>query len=798
MHFFMFWTIIDYVLYVINILMKNLLKQIKQRISKYKKKLIYGSLALLISQICFFNLWWIWNNYHVFAQETKASQDDVGKQQSEKRNNTFSFFNKAVYILIYPMIVLAWKLADNSFVYWEIFGFDAVLWHLRNIIKNLANFTLWFLFVFKIFKYLIWGQKWDDLKKLIRWLLIAWIWIQASRFIMAALIDISTILAYWIWWLPISVLKDSNNEKDFDSKYNPYILKNVIDVDVSDLDSMHIYLTNTQSWENKEWMFYISECSTFVYSGAWNSEEVILAPKMIYYKNNSWNYIPTDSNRCHIYGQVYYFSSLYNELKNFTSGEKFNSQSSRTGAQWEYEAALANTQTAVITGWSTTIANLIEQWTILEIWDAHSTWWTIWSLWTGVYSPDQKLWLDVYNERTGISWSTSKLQDILNWNSYVWVFTSLYSNLLNLKSWVITATDWWIYTKVLNSALNLWYVLAIWIPLIVVAIVFLIRIGVIWIAIAISPFIVLGACFKEIWEKIFKWKFWEYFKISNLIPIIFSPAIICFAISMSAVLVHIISNLNTAKIASESSSILWWLIVMNIGSWTIPLAKLIISVFWVAITRFIVWAAIETSKIWESGIIKSLKDLTTTALWNIPIVPIPWKEGKWTEWIWANSAFGLNGNQWILSQATNNIKTQFEGENNKALEARLDPNRIKETAQNNAKTNRVTQYLSSLGAATVNWNWLDTAMFTPNDTLGTDTVNTTFNTLESDADKEKVIEAINNLSDENKRKEFGTNVGEIKIWDNTWKFDSTKSKYEKQSNPSNPTQNGNTPTPSTT
>jgi hypothetical protein len=54
-------------------------------------------------------------------------------------------------------------------------------------------------------------------------------------------------------------------------------------------------------------------------------------------------------------------------------------------------------------------------------------------------------------------------------------------------------------------------------------------------------------------------------------------------------------------------------------------------------------------------------------------------------------------------------------------------------------------------------------MFTPNDTLGTDTVNTTFNTLESDADKEKVIEAINNLSDENKRKEFGTNVGEIKI-----------------------------------
>jgi hypothetical protein len=42
-------------------------------------------------------------------------------------------------------------------------------------------------------------------------------------------------------------------------------------------------------------------------------------------------------------------------------------------------------------------------------------------------------------------------------------------------------------------------------------------------------------------KNVFKDKPLEYLKIENLIPIIFAPAIICFAVSISTVLVTIVS-----------------------------------------------------------------------------------------------------------------------------------------------------------------------------------------------------------------------------------------------------------------
>jgi hypothetical protein len=45
-------------------------------------------------------------------------------------------------------------------------------------------------------------------------------------------------------------------------------------------------------------------------------------------------------------------------------------------------------------------------------------------------------------------------------------------------------------------------------------------------------------------SKVFKGDFLQYFDVKNLIIIIFAPAIICFAISISTILVVIINNLN--------------------------------------------------------------------------------------------------------------------------------------------------------------------------------------------------------------------------------------------------------------
>ena len=195
-------------------------------------------------------------------------------------------------------------------------------------------------------------------------------------------------------------------------------------------------------------------------------------------------------------------------------------------------------------------------------------------------------------------------------------------------------------------------------------------------AVALSPFIALWAAFsKEIWEKIFKWKFLECFKLKNLIPIIFSPAIICFAISISTVLVTIISELNFSGITTVKSEILWWLIELDIWGLSIWIWKFIISVFWIAITWFLVWAAVKSSKLWQ--LVGWLEKLAAQALWSIPIVPIV---SKWEDWklkadlIWTNAAFGDN---WIIPSITSDIQRRFSNKDNEVLYDLIEPDRVK-------------------------------------------------------------------------------------------------------------------------
>ena len=76
--------------------------------------------------------------------------------------------------------------------------------------------------------------------------------------------------------------------------------------------------------------------------------------------------------------------------------------------------------------------------------------------------------------------------------------------------------------------------MAIAIPLIAMGVVFIMRIGVIWMAIALSPFIVLLKAFE--------------LSLENLLFVIFSPVFLCFAASMSTVLVRLIDKIDYSSI----------------------------------------------------------------------------------------------------------------------------------------------------------------------------------------------------------------------------------------------------------
>ena len=816
MHFFAFASIIDYVLYVVDLFMKKFFAKLEQRLLKYKKRLIYGALALFIGQICFFNFGWNGMQNKVFAQnnnsQTTQNANAIAQEKIVKSFENLSFIKKVVYVLIHPMLIVAGKLVDNSFVYWGAFGFDAVLWRLRNIMRNLANYTLWFIFIYKIFEYLI-KKSWNDkIKSLLISSLIAGIWIQASWFIMATLIDLSTILTYWVWWLPITMLKEKSERK-----YNPYVLKTVVDIDANTLDSYNVYLTNTKG--NQQ--YYISECMTFEYKiGTW-SEHLIIAPKMIYYKqkdikSGETKRIETATGQCHDYGQVYWFSPNGSYIDRDKAYVKSGAQIKWEESQKQYNDTLENEINSL--KWTTTTAwwnwgngsnsgdnqdnnnnnnnqirtedrtaeirGYIKEGKILEIWDAHKTWGVRWYF-HEAYTQDQKYWLDDKNEwiwKYWLYWSngeqvgwetTSRLSDMMDDKSYVGVFWALYSSLMT--AWEDSLSNgwgWWIFEQLLNVGLSLWYLLAISIPLIIVAIVFILRVWILWVAIAISPFIALASAFKDIWDKVFEknWKgFLSNFHISNLIPIIFSPAIICFAISLSTVLITTIRSLNLDEIIKKDTTtdILWWTVQLSLWGLGVSLWKMIVSILWIAITWFLVWAAIETSKIGKSGFVDSLKKLAKNSLWSIPIVPIPTKDWG-VDFIWANTAFGLNGHQSAFDTATNSIISKSSQQEQEAVNALFNQDKDKAEAQEKAKATRLQNYIEQVKTA---WaNWIDTKISTPGDVRGDNPINTSFNHLSSDTDKKSVIDAINALGDEERKKFAWGNSTSIIIWGKTREF----------------------------
>ncbi len=169
------------------------------------------------------------------------------------------------YIIIWPLLVVGWHAMDNSLVYGSIIHMDQYLWQMWNIMKNFANFALWFIFFAAIFLYFF-NVKQDKFspKKFLPKLLLGAFTIQASWFIVAALIDISTILTYSMGNLPLNIIQ-------WDEHLDRQILMQNSISDIKNFgksfgktwtnliwysDEQNNYLPCT--FERKEWDYYFS------------------------------------------------------------------------------------------------------------------------------------------------------------------------------------------------------------------------------------------------------------------------------------------------------------------------------------------------------------------------------------------------------------------------------------------------------------------------------------------------------------------------------------------------------------
>lgn len=744
--------------------MKKSFKQLWKWILKHKKELIYGALVLFISQFCFFSLWWLGVGNEVLAAGESVSLNSDFQEKATNWLQVFSFLNRWCYILLYPILFLAWLLVNNSFVYAEVFWFDTVLWQLRNIVRNLANYALWFVLLFKIFQYLTSGQKSSDLKKLLTSTLIAWIGIQASWFLLAVVIDVSNVLTYSVWWLPIHILwKQKGLWEEMADLWNPYVYQTSVYFNFDDSDTMHTYLTPTLSGGGIQNIF-IAECETFsYYDASGEREDLIVAPEIVYYFD--WKtYHPTEKLKCHVWDDVFNFAGLDSDIAWQNSGDPTWKDS-----QNKYKASVEKVVNS-LKNWEKNVRSLVAGWTVLQIRNAHDTWDNkIWTPYT-----DPWMWLDVDNKVNWAGYNMKKLQNILDGDDgYVWVFSALYSSLLNAGKDLKIGGDW-VYTNLLNTLLSFCHTLVVGVPLLAMLIVFLMRIWVIRMAIVLSPAIILVKAFG--WEeKMSKASdVLKYLTISNLIGIIFSPAIICFAVSISTVLVRIISTVNTAGIVTKDTAIFWWLIKLNIESAWTNLWRLICSVIGVAISWFLIWSAVKASALWEK--VKWLENLARNAIWSIPIIPVPKGDWKWVSHIWIDKAFGLNGQRWAFSEVASTLTSKYSRQDQEALDAWLNwADEMKDAAskQLSAYTSKLTGlWITEIEA----WDWRRQVV----KIWENETVPKVFGDF-NDREKETIIHKINDLS-EDKRKAFGKTVHDVTIWGKDYVFDDNISQYVDSSN----------------
>ena len=63
---------------------------------------------------------------------------------------------------------MAWTFLTNNWIYAERFGLDILLWKFWNLMKNFANFGLWFYFVYVVLKWLFSSDIIKNLKNNLR------------------------------------------------------------------------------------------------------------------------------------------------------------------------------------------------------------------------------------------------------------------------------------------------------------------------------------------------------------------------------------------------------------------------------------------------------------------------------------------------------------------------------------------------------------------------------------------------------------------------------------------------------
>ncbi len=614
-------------------------------------------------------------------------------------NILWSFLN-LLYLVTLPVLVIAGKAMDNSMIYWEFINLDKPLYMLRNLSRTFANFAIGWVILRKVVEY-IFNFKDNKSPAFLKWLIMKSLGIilgiNFSWFAIGALLDLSTLTTYWLWAMPLSILKETNNKDmpilSVGSYFDYQSKESKKEQGVETIIKPHTYY--------QRWNIYIPRCGEEwkIYKG------VITWPE----------YFPTIPNKWDIkfnsFGDGRQYCALNTQtLADITDLEKWKNDNFKW-TQWQAtensdkNKFMKEVINHINTTWNCESLSL--SWSIQLPWQYQEARMT-----TTISSEEiQKLSNILYIWDSGISskkicggltitgnaytesnrqttfmptwWTPYSNENWLTMNTLinkskgmVWPFITLYMSLLDFSNLSVQDTEDKTTATTLNGVTEFllkWAIsVALFIPLVALVLTLIIRVVILRWIIAFIPLGIVAYWLFDKKEHDFWWT-WErsLWKINHgsIIWLIFAPVLPVFAISISIII------LQTLQIAMKQSTtednktrdFLWmefftdtsnnqntscmnfwglqttcldkWSEISGWSGFANFLPWLFVNIFAIGLMWMMVKVALSgstiTSKIWTNVI-----NLWSKALWAIPLVSIWWK------WVWASSLLNT-ANIWI-------------------------------------------------------------------------------------------------------------------------------------------------------
>lgn len=208
----------------------------------------YLKLGIIIVMVMVFSC------YPTFAADGWCSWEtkDVFEMIHVFFSNLWRFFSW-IWLVLWNF---AGVLMTNSMIYWEFMHLDWFLWKIWQMSRTVANYALWFMFIYYLFRYIFFKDDKPPVSK-IKDILVASVLVQVSWFMVMVLVDLSTIALATVSSFPSQVMSvDSELTKTFKSEIVKSELLNDKKTIVVNAFTDEYLESNNSSWfsvEKSEW-----------------------------------------------------------------------------------------------------------------------------------------------------------------------------------------------------------------------------------------------------------------------------------------------------------------------------------------------------------------------------------------------------------------------------------------------------------------------------------------------------------------------------------------------------------------